>query len=85
MRYTSIGLCALLIANFAPLRAYDEITELGIQTDNLYRVGAASEDGSYTALSSSMLGWGIGLAIGIGILVAVLHSSTAPSPSPSSH
>ncbi len=76
-RFFCISICSLCIVSLTSLHANDDIDQLGKQTDDLYRVGAASEDGSYTALSSSMLGWGIAIGIGIGILAAVLHSSTA--------
>ncbi len=57
--------------------AKDELEEYKTSTDSLYRRGAGSEDGAYTAISLSMLGWGLGLAAGIGIVASVLHQSTA--------
>ena len=47
------------------------------ETDQLYRVGAGSEDGAYTALSASMIGWGVGLTVGIALLAGLLHQSHA--------
>jgi hypothetical protein len=55
----------------------DSIQELGDQTDALYRVGAGAQDGAYTSLATSMLGWGLGLAAAIAIIAAVLHQSKA--------
>jgi tellurite resistance protein TehA-like permease len=46
-------------------------------TEALWRVGTGSEDGSFTAISTSMLGWGVGLSAGIAILASVLHQSTS--------
>lgn len=44
-------------------------------TDELWRVGDGSRDGSFTAVGTSMLGWGLGLGTAIGIIAAVLHQS----------
>lgn len=75
-------LCMAITMTTLPLSATDnDITEFEENTDALYRVGDGAYDGSYTALSKSMLGWGVGLALGIGILCAVLHQSTASSHS----
>jgi hypothetical protein len=57
----------------------DDINQYRRDTDAIWRRGAGSEDGAYTAISLSMLGWGLGLAAGIGILASVLHQSTASS------
>jgi hypothetical protein len=57
----------------------DDINQFRRDTDALWRRGVGAEDGAYTALSLSMLGWGVGLAAGIGILASVLHQSTASS------
>lgn len=55
----------------------DSIENWKKDTDSIWRTGTGAEDGTYTAISTSMLGWGIGLAAGIGILASVLHQSTA--------
>ena len=55
----------------------DDINQYKRDTDALWRRGVGAEDGAYTAISLSMLGWGVGLAAGIGILASVLHQSTA--------
>ena len=60
----------------APLLS-DGLDDFEEETDSIYRTGAGSEDSTFSAISTSMLGWGIGLAIGIGILASVLHQSTA--------
>ena len=60
----------------APLLS-DGLEDYREDTESIYRTGAGSEDGTFTAISTSMLGWGIGLALGIGILASVLHQSSA--------
>jgi hypothetical protein len=55
----------------------DELENYRKDTDAIWRTGAGSEDGTFTAISTSMLGWGIGLSAGIAILASVLHQSTA--------
>jgi hypothetical protein len=58
-----------------PLFAVDPLTQHQRDRDALYRQGAGAEDGGYTAISLSMLGWGIGLAGGIALLAALVHQS----------
>lgn len=73
-------LCAAMAITATPLSATEnDITEFPEDTDALYRVGDGAYDGSYSALSKSLLGWGVGLALGIGILCALLHQSTSSS------
>ena len=48
-------------------------------TENLWKTGAGAHDGASTAISASMIGWGVGLALGIAILAAVLHQSKSDS------
>lgn len=56
----------------------DDINQYRKDTDSLWRPrGKSSEEGAYSAISLSMLGWGFGLAAGIGVLASVLHQSTA--------
>ncbi len=62
---------SLSYANDGDLNQYKEDTEA------IYRTGSGSEEGAYSAISTSMLGWGVGLAVGIAILAGVLHQSTA--------
>ncbi len=45
------------------------------QTNETWETGSAVEDSNFTAISTSMIGWGIGLAIGIVILACVIHQS----------
>lgn len=71
--------CILLLMLFsfvAPLAA-DGLDEYKEDADNLYRTGSGAEEGAFTAISTSMLGWGIGLSLGIAILASVLHQSSS--------
>jgi hypothetical protein len=61
--------------------ARESISELGKQTDDLYRTGAGAQDGAYTALAISMLGWGVGLAVLFAVLAAALNHSPHTSSS----
>ncbi len=61
----------------------EDINIYAEQTDELYRLGPGEQDGGYTSLGLSMIGWGIGLAAGIGILAALLPQSTSKSSSSS--
>lgn len=45
------------------------------EINEVWETGAAVEDSNFTAISTSMIGWGIGLAIGIVILACVIHQS----------
>ena len=73
MRKTLIAL-SLLTITAAPAMA-DELDNYKKDTDAIWRTGTGSEDGTYTAIATSMLGWGVGLSAGIAILASVLHQS----------
>lgn len=76
-KLTASLLTAVLLLTSAPFsaRQNEDIQTLGDQTDQLYRAGAGAQDGAYTSLGTSMIGWGLGLAVGIAILAGVLHQS----------
>ena len=76
-KITTAILAAALIVTSSPFyaRQNEDIQTLGDQTDALYRTGAGAQDGAYTSLGTSMIGWGLGLAVGIAILAGVLHQS----------
>ena len=44
-------------------------------TEDLWKNGSGSEDSSNSAVSLSMLGWGIGAAAAIAILASAIHQS----------
>ncbi len=55
----------------------DQLDNYTKNTDALWRTGSGAEDGTFTAISTSMFGWGIALSVGIAVLASVLHQSTA--------
>ena len=61
----------------------EDINIYSEETDELYRLGPGEQDGGYTSLGLSMIGWGLGIAAGIGILAALLPQSTSKSSSSS--
>jgi hypothetical protein len=75
----SLLLLMSIFTTTLPLSAREEISELAESTDQLYRTGAGAQDGAYTALSMSMIGWGVGLAIGIAVLAATLNHGSGGS------
>jgi len=80
----SFLLIALLCVT-STVQAEDDLQDYAESTDEIWRTGSGAHDGSYTAISTSMIGWGVGLALGIGILCAVLRPSTNSSSSNSAH
>ncbi len=54
----------------------NELQNYKKDTESIWRTGAGAEDGTFTAISTSMLGWGVGLSVGIAVLASVLHQST---------
>jgi hypothetical protein len=70
-----------LLSFSSTVQGRDDLQDVANNTDKLWRTGSGAHDGSYTAISTSMIAWGIGLAIGIGILCAVLRPSTNSSGS----
>ena len=78
MKYRQILYLALVLFVAAPaptlLRA-DELDKHQQETNNLYRPECTEEDPAFTAIGTSMMGWGIGLAIGIALLTGLMHQS----------
>ena len=85
MKKTTAYLLIALMCFTSTVQAADDLQDYAENTDKLWRTGSGAHDGSYTAISTSLIGWGIGLAIGIGILCAVLRPSTNSSGSSSAH
>lgn len=72
------AICVLLSATTfisSPLYADKCLDVYQEQINETWETGAAVEDSNFTAISTSMIGWGIGLAIGIAILACVIHQS----------
>jgi len=73
-----VSLIAIILSWTSPAlfaTARESIQDTATYTDAMYRQGTGAVDGAWTAVSVSMIGWGVGLAAGIGILAAVLHQS----------
>ncbi len=68
----------------SPLFAED-LDKYKEDTESLWRNGTGSEDGIFSAVSVSMLGWGIGLAAVFAVVASVLHQSTASTAHASAH
>ena len=75
-RALSLSLLVLSLAS-APLMAKDKLEQWKEETNGLYEVG--SEDGSYSAIGLSMIGWGVGIAATAAIVAALVHQSHAKS------
>lgn len=74
---------ALLLAS--PLIAEDELDQYKEETDAIWQTGTGAQDGAFSAISVSMLGWGLGLAAVIAVVASVLHQSNASSSHSHSH
>ena len=68
---------ALLLLSLPSLGFSGELEQYKKNSEAIWRTGAGAEDGTFTAIGTSMLGWGIGLSAGIAILASVLHQSAA--------
>lgn len=75
----------ILIALVARGFAEDELENYRRNTEAIWRTGCGAEDGTFTAIATSMFAWGIGLAVGIAILASVLHQSSAGHSHTSCH
>jgi hypothetical protein len=67
----------ILLSSLPSLVNGNELDNYKKDTEALWRTGSGAEDGTFTAISTSMLGWGLGLSAGIAVLASVLHQSTA--------
>lgn len=74
IRSTLIAACLCFSSS---IHGGDDLQDYATNTDKLWRTGAGAHDGSFTAISSSMIGWGIGLGLAIAIIAAVLHQSVS--------
>lgn len=76
---------ALLIATSPILATEGDINQYKEETDAIWQTGTGAQDGAFSAISVSMLGWGLGAAAVIAIVASVLHQSTASSSHSHSH
>lgn len=78
-KFISLLLIAAFVSTSSTALADDDLQDWSKDTENLWHTGSGAHDGSYTAISAAMIGWGVGLALGIAILAAVLHQSKSGS------
>ena len=75
-----IIVAVLAISFVSTTLARESIDDVPKNTDRLYRKnGDASSDGAYTAISTSMIAWGVGLAVAIALLAAAFSKSSSSS------
>ena len=65
--------------------ADNDLNQWKEETEALWRTGTGSQDGAFSAIAVSMLGWGLGLAAVIGVVASVLHQSTASTAHNNAH
>lgn len=74
-----ISSTSLVLAADNDLESYSE------ETEEIWQSGVGSQDGAFSAISVSMLGWGLGMAAVIAVVASVLHQSSASSSHSHSH
>jgi hypothetical protein len=80
MKKKMIAFLLIALLSFSSsVHGRDDLQDTAKNTDKLWRTGSGAHDGSYTAISTSMIAWGVGLAVGIAVLAAVLHQSHSHS------
>lgn len=70
-------LSAFILLSLPMLGFSDELEKYKKNTEAIWRTGSGAEEGIFTAVSTSILGWGLGLSAGVAVLASVLHQSTA--------
>ena len=58
MKKTTTFLLIALMCFTSTVQAADDLQDYAENTDKLWRTGSGAHDGSYTAISTSMIGWG---------------------------
>lgn len=82
--FTASLVCSLLFGTLN-LHADNPLNQYKEETEAMWRNGTGSEDGAYSAIVVSMLGWGLGLSAVIAIVASVLHQSTASTAHTTAH
>jgi len=67
----------LILSTTSLLFGENDLDQYKEETDALWRSGTGAQDGAFSAISTSMIGWGLGLGAVIAIVASVLHQSTA--------
>jgi hypothetical protein len=61
----------------------DDLQNVKTDQENLW-AGSGAQDATFSAVTLSMLGWGVGLAGGIALLASAIHQSSSSHDSSSS-
>jgi len=81
---TAALVCSIVFSS-SQLFADNDLDQYKEETEALWRTGTGSQDGAYSAIVVSMLGWGLGLGAAIAIIASVLHQSTASTAHTTAH
>jgi hypothetical protein len=75
----------LLLLSLSPILSHadDALQNVKVDNENLW-AGTGAQDATFSAVTMSMLGWGIGLAGGIALIASAVHQSSSSSSHDSS-
>lgn len=65
--------------------AKDTLSDTSKNTEELWKTGSGAHDGSYSAIATSMIGWGVGLGLAIALLAAAFSNPSKSSSSGHCH
>ena len=76
LKYLAVFLVVLSPMNMCASSEVDALQQVKSDNKAIWAPVSDSQDSTYSAVSLSMLGWGLGLAIGIIILSSSISAST---------
>ncbi len=82
MRKFVLSFLFLAICSPIAARASGGLQSVKEETEETW-AGTGAQDATFTAVSISMIGWGVGLAGGIAILASAIHQSSSSHDSSS--
>ncbi|MBI3237177.1 MAG: hypothetical protein HYZ48_05725 [Chlamydiales bacterium] len=74
-----------LVFHSSALFADSDLNQYKEESEALWRTGTGSQDGAFSAIAVSMLGWGLGLGALFAVVASALHQSTASSAHTNAH
>lgn len=77
-------LLCLLMSAFSTSMVYSDDLENVKKDQAALWEGVGAQDATFSAISLSMLGWGVGLAGGIALIASAIHQSSSSHDSSSS-
>lgn len=78
-----ITILALAVSSFSSSALLaDDLQNVKTDQENLW-AGTGAQDATFSAVTLSMLGWGVGLAGGIALLASAIHQSSSSHESSS--